>query len=149
MKQPATNSLRWLYCLAILSVIFPTGMSGWVAMTVGGSPFQVIPYIGAIVFLALGIWRMYLVIRHAGTLESFVYSGLLKFLRVVGIIGMVIGVLYLVLRFSYRPIIQSLVKRPSESGVEFYVVGVYLSLLGGFGSLGIILFELSRLLGFE
>ena len=149
MNQSASITLRWLYCLAVLSVVLPFGMSGWVAATLGGSPLQSIPFVGPIVFLVLGVWRIYLVARHPETLESFVYGGALKFIRVVGVIGMAIGVLYLVMRFAYRPIVQSLVKRPSESGVEFYVVGVYLALVGGVAPLGIILFELSRLLGFE
>jgi len=36
-----------------------------------------------------------------------------------------------------------------ESGVEFFVVGVYIALLAGVGPLGILLFEISRLFGFE
>ena len=38
---------------------------------------------------------------------------------------------------------------PSESGIAFFVVGTYLAILGSIGTLGIISFELSRILGLE
>ena len=37
----------------------------------------------------------------------------------------------------------------SSDLVEFYIVGIYLALAGGVGVLGLLLFEFSRLLGFE
>ncbi|MDO9001811.1 MAG: hypothetical protein Q7V20_00010 [Aquabacterium sp.] len=37
----------------------------------------------------------------------------------------------------------------TESGAEFFVVGLYLSLASGIGMLGLLAFEFSRLLAFE
>jgi hypothetical protein len=149
MRQEASISIRWIYSLAVLSAILPFGMSGWVAATLGGGPMQSIPFIGPILFLALGAWRIYLVARHRNTLDSFVGGGVMKFMRVLGIIGMAFGVIYLVLRVSAGPLTRAIFQSPSENGVEFYVVGVYLALLGGVAPLSVMLFEFSRLLGFE
>ncbi len=43
----------------------------------------------------------------------------------------------------------ALITHRSENGIELFVVGIYLAMLGGIGFLGLITFELSRLLGFE
>jgi hypothetical protein len=149
MHQEASTLIRWLYCLAILSVILPFGMSGWVAATVGAGPTQSLPFIGPILLLVLGVWRIFMVARHRYTLDTFVLGGAAKLLRILGIMGMVVGVIYLVLRLTAAPLTRAMLQSRSESGVEFYVVGVLLGLLGGVGPLGILLFEFSRLLGFE
>ncbi len=148
MNYESSIKLRLLYCLAILSAIFPFGMSGWVSMTVGPNLLSV-PYIGPISLLFIGIWRIYKVTRYPHTLDSYVQGLFLKALRVIGIIGMSVGVVYFVLRFGANDIVHMWVPSRSESGVEYYVVGVYLSLIGGMGSLGVFLFEASRLFGFE
>ena len=142
-------AIRWLYCLAVAAAIFPFATSGWVAATLGGLPLQSIPFIGPILFLVIGIWRIYCVLRYRGTLDSYVFGGPLKVLRIAGIVGMGIAVVYLVARFSAGTILRSIVKTRTESGVEFYVVGIYLALLGGIAPLAIVVFEFSRLLGFE
>lgn len=149
MYHEASTLVRWTYCLAVLSAILPFGMSGWVAATLGGSPMQSFSFIGPILFLILGAWRIFLVARHRSTLNAFVLGGVMKFMRTLGIAGMAVGVLYLVLRLSAGPLTRAIFRSRSENGVEFYVVGVYLAVLGSLAPLGIILFEFSRLLGFE
>jgi hypothetical protein len=141
--------LRALYCLAVLSAIYPSGMSGWVAATLGGAPS--LYRIPTLLFAALGLWRIYAVARHRHTLGSYVFPGPLKVLRVVGIVGLVIGTLYLVLRIGVAPIVRSLneVGDSSTRGIAGYVAGVYVALLQTVVTPGIIVFELSRLLGFE
>lgn len=42
-----------------------------------------------------------------------------------------------------------LITHRSENGIEFFVVGMHLALLGGIGFLGIITFEVSRLPSFD
>lgn len=141
--------MKVFYCLAVASAVLPFGMSGWVAMTVGGNPMPVVPYLGPLLLLVIGIWRIYQVSRYPGTLDSYVYGGALTVLRVFGLIAMGIGVLYLVVQLGGGMLVRALVPRRTESGVEFYVLGVYLALVSGIGPLGILLFETSRLFGFE
>ena len=149
MHHAASVQLRVFYCLAVVSAVLPFGMSGWVAMTIGPSPMPMVPYLGPLTLLLIGIWRIYQVSRSPVTLDSYVYGGALKALRVIGLIAMGVGVLYLIVRFAAGPLMRILVPRRSDSGVEFYIVGVYLALLSGVGPLGILLFETSRLFGFE
>lgn len=148
MHDTASAQLRVFYSFAVVSAVLPFGMSGWVAMTVGPSPMPTVPYIGPLLLLLIGIWRIYQVARYPATLDSYVYGGAVKALRIIGLFSMAVGVLYLIARFAAGPLMR-LGPRRSESGVEFYVVGVYLALLSGVGPLGILLFETSRLFGFE
>jgi hypothetical protein len=151
MYQEPSTSLRVLYCLAALSAVFPYGMSGWVAITMGASSRPGVFLVFPILFLVVGIWRIYSVARYDSTLGSYTYDGTLKILRIVGIIGMVIAVIYLVVRLGSGPWLRSLDRSGDVStrGIASYVAGVYFSMLGGFATIGIMVFELSRLLGFE
>ena len=145
----ASLPLRWIYCLAIVSAVFPVGVSGWVTMTMGPSVLASVPLVSPVLLLALGIFRIYQVVTDRDRLDSVEISGLIRLLRIVGLVAMFIGVLYLVLQLGYRPLVSALVDRRSESGVEFYLAGIYVALLSGTGSLGVVLFEASRILGFE
>ena len=150
MAVNASWQLRLLYVLAVLSAIIPFGMSGWVALTMGQSPMPVVPYLGPIALLFVGFWRIYLVARYPGTLHSYVFDAGTKTLRILGIIAMVVGVIYLLMRFGAGPLVRLLMGgRRTESGIEFYIVGVYLAFISGVGPLGILLFEASRVFGFE
>jgi hypothetical protein len=150
LPQQASKTIRWIYCLALLGAILPFGMSGWVAATLGPSPtLFALPYLGPVLFLAFGVWRIYGVARDPDLLDTYGQSRLLKILRGFGIFLMVLAVLSLVLRFSAGPIVRSFVPQRSENGIEYYIFGVYLGILAGTGASGIVLFELSRLLGFE
>jgi hypothetical protein len=44
---------------------------------------------------------------------------------------------------------RAFMKSRTESGAEFFVVGMYLSVAAGIGMLGLLSFEFSRLLAFE
>jgi hypothetical protein len=149
MPHSASLKLRWLYCLAIVSAIFPLGVSGWVTMSLGVSTLGTVPFLGPLVLLLIGLVRIYQVATDAERLDAYEVSGLLRLLRVAGIVGMSLGVLYVILQLGYRPLVSKLFIHRSESGVEFYVVGMYIALLSGMGSLGVLLFEASRLFGFE
>ena len=151
MNLSASARLKWAYALTVLAAVLPIGLasSGWVALTTGGSSFSAIPIVGPLVFVALGLYRVYLVARVPGTLDSVQVTGPARFLRAAGVCGLYVGAVIAVLNLFSRPLMQLLITNRSESGVEFYVVGVYLALLGGIGVLAIVLFEFSRLLAFE
>jgi len=151
MYKAPSIGLRCLYCLAVLSAIFPYGMSSWVALTLGTAGMSRILLIPTVLFGVLGIWRIFLVARYRETLGAYVFDGALRILRVIGLIGMFIAVFYLIVRFAAPPLLRSLDQGGDVStrGVMSYVVGVYFAMLQGLVTPGLVIFELSRLLGFE
>lgn len=67
----------------------------------------------------------------------------------LGVFLIYIGGLVAVLSFLAGPLMHAFVKHKTESGAEFFVVGVYLAMVGRVGWLGLFLFEASRLASFE
>ena len=92
---------------------------------------------------------MYLVARFPTTLSSPPVSGVVSFTRVLGIVAIYVGVFATLLSWIGRPLMRALMTSRTESGAEFFVAGLYLSLIAGIGLLGLFLFEFSRLLAFE
>ncbi len=76
-------------------------------------------------------------------------TGFNVFLRKMGTFLIYVGVLTALLRWTAGPLMRALMIHRSESGAEFFVVGLYLSLLSGVGLFGLVSFEFSRLLSFE
>ena len=62
---------------------------------------------------------------------------------------MAVGILFVVATFASYPLMRMFVQRRTESRVEFYVIVLFLGLLSGIGPMGVMLFEASRLFGFE
>ncbi len=151
MKQAASTSLKWVYSIVVLTTVVPVGLasSGWVAMATGGGALASLPLIGPILFLLLGLYRTYLVARVPGTLASYPSAGFAGILRRLGVLALYIGAVIAVLNLAAGPLMRLLMTTRTESGAEFFVVGVYLSILGGIGVLGLLVFELSRIVGFE
>jgi len=135
---------RIAYCLVILGAILPFGVapSRWVAHARGLS--STMPFIDPVLLAALGIFRVYLVAHFPATLSSLPASGVAAALRMLGLIGIYIGVVATILSLMH-----TFLTSRTESGAEFFMAGVYLSLIGSSGLLGIFLFEFSRLLSFE
>ncbi len=151
MHYSAPSSLKWAYAIVVLSAVVPIGLgsSGWVSMAMGGSVITAVPLLGPVLFLLLGLYRTVLVVWKPETLDSYRVSGLASMFRKVGIGGIYFGAVVGALNLLSRPLTQALFSQRTESGVEFVVVGLYLALAGGVGVLGLLLFEFSRLLGFE
>lgn len=70
-------------------------------------------------------------------------------LRKVGVLALYVGAIIGLLNFASRPLMMAAIARRSESGIAFFVAGTYLAILGSIGTLGIVSFELSRILGLE
>lgn len=151
MNQKPSFNLKIAYCLVLLAAIAPFGLaqSGWVGLAISGAGIGFVPLIGPLVFLCLGLYRIYLVIRVPNVLDSPQATGLAAFLRVAGVFCIYIGVLASVLSWVVGPLMQAFMTTRTESGAEFVVVGLYLSVAGGIGMLGLSSFEFSRLLAFE
>lgn len=151
MNQKPSLILKIAYCLVLLAAILPFGLakSGWISLATGGAGIGFVPFLGPLVFLGLGLYRIYLVIRVPNVLDSPKATGLATFLRAVGTFFIYIGVLASVLSWVAGPLMRAFMTTRTESGAEFFVVGLYLSLAGGIGMLGLSSFEFSRLLAFE
>jgi hypothetical protein len=128
---------------------FGLAASGWVALAKGPNLFSAVPFIGPLLLVALGVFRVYLVARYPSTLSSPGVSGIAAVLRALGQAAIYIGVVATVLSWGARPLMRALMTSRTESGAEFFVVGLYLSLVAGIGMLGLLMFEFSRLLAFE
>lgn len=150
MYLHAPSHLKWAYGLVVLSAVLPIGLasSGWVALATGGTPFGV-PFLGPVVLLFMGLYRVFLVAKIPGTLDAPETVGLGKALRKVGIFLLVFGAVIGALNLISRPLMLAVPSRYTSGAPVFFVVGMYLSMLGGLGLLGLTMFELSRLLGFE
>lgn len=151
MHYSTSSSLKWAYALVVLSSVIPIGLakSGWVGMMTGGWAFGGVPFVGPILFLIIGLYRVGSIVQETSTLDSPEVSGLALALRKVGIVGIYIGAVVAVLNLVAGPLMKMLMTHKTESGAEYFVVGVYLALAGGLGVLGLVVFEFSRLLGFE
>ena len=153
MYQNASSSLKWSYALVILSSVLPIGLasSGWVALATGGgtSIARGIPLIGPLIMLALGLYRVFLVVKLPRTLDSPEVAGVGKGLRKVGIFLLFLGAIFGALNLISRPLMLLIPSSYFNGAPVFFVLGLYLSILGGLGLLGLTLFEFSRILGFE
>ena len=149
MIQETSRAVKIIYCLVLLSSVLPIGLvsSGWVGLAVGSG--TLVPFVGPIVFLVIGLYRVYIVARVTTTLNAPTAVGFIAAMRRMGIFCLYIGAIHLLLGFVARPLVRALVGVRTENGAEYFVAGVYLSLLAGIGTLGLLLFEFSRLLAFE
>jgi len=151
MNQPTSSILKIAYCLVLLAAILPFGLakSGWVGLAMGGAGMGFIPFLGPLVFLVLGLYRVYLVARVPGVLDAPEATGFGAFLRAAGKICLYLGMVASVLGWVAGPLMRVFMTSRSDSGAEFFVVGFYLAMAAGIGMLGLLSFEFSRLLAFE
>lgn len=151
MKTQASRTLKWLYCLTLIAAIFPSGLlgaAGWVGLATGGGLFSGGVFVVAIL-LAIVITRIVRVVRCSHTLDAYVTSTPIKLLRYLAIFLMVIGLIGAFSIFFIRPLALGLFGQPGDSGVAFFVMGIVIYLISSAGLLGLLMFEASRLFGFE
>ena len=147
---PAPTSLKWAYCLVLLFAALPLGLaaSSWVALARGGMGAS-LPFIGVLPMLGLALYRIYLVVRVPDALSSYAPAGFARVLRALGAFALYVGAVVSIVSVVAGPLMRLLMTSRTESGVEYFVVGMYLSMLGGVGTLGLLCYELSRLIAFE
>jgi hypothetical protein len=144
----ATGRLRALYCLSLLTWIFPGmvfGASSWIGLATGGGLLMFPQLVAVLVIFFL--YRVYQVIRHADALDADLSSAGIRALRAVGIAGMLIGTLS-ALGMLVVPLVTLLVFGgvKTDSGIELFIVGLVLWALSNVSPLGWALFELSRVI---
>lgn len=150
-KDAASLATRVAYCFVLLGVMVPFGLaaSGWVRVTTGGGAMGFVPFFGPLLVLLFGLYRIFVVARSADTLATPPAQGGLAFVRAAGVLLLYLGAVMTILGWFAGPLMRTMLHAHSESGVEFYFVGVVLAFLGQIGLLGLFLFEFSRLRIFE
>ena len=152
MLQNPSVLLRVSYCLVVLGATVPFGLaaSGWVGLAKGPGLVGALPFLlGPPLLLLLGAFRIYLVARYKTTLSSPQLLGIGVVFRALGLFALHVGALSTLLSWVARPLMRAFLTTRTESGAEFFAVGVFLLYGVGAGSFGLLLFEFSRLLGFE
>jgi hypothetical protein len=151
MKTEASRSLKWLYCLTLIAAIIPSGLlgaAGWVGLATGGGLFRW-GIFAVTILLAIFIGRIVLVIRSPFTLDAYITSTPVRLLRLLGILLMAIGLIGSFAIFFIRPLALALFGGPGDGGVVFFVMSLMFYFISSAGLSGLLMFEASRLLGFE
>ena len=149
MLQPASITLRSIYILSLAVIIYPVATMSWMGFSNSAGAIGAILSVVWIGFAGLGVWRIFQVVTKADTLDSYVYSGIVKLLRAIGIIGMVLSLLYLVIQIGLGVYLSLLDPKSGSGSAPLVVAGLFVALLAGFAQLGLWIFEVSRLFGFE
>ncbi len=152
MYIPANPVLKGLYCLAVLSAVLPIELlsgSSWVAFGVRGDMIFGTSGIWRLLLLAVAVYRIVQVARSKIALGVFPSTPFVSGLRWVGIVCMAIGVLGALGMVFVEPLALAKYGKPGEAGIAFYVTSLQLYPFLIAGAPGVLLFELSRILGFE
>src|SRR5689334_20426012 len=100
MKNKASTTFKVAYCLVVLGAVLPIGLakSGWVGLATGrGGLSMIFPMLAPLVFLLLGLYRVYLVARVPRVLDSPATAGVASLLRAVGSFALYVGALAAIL----------------------------------------------------
>ena len=146
MQIQTSLTLRIIYCLAVLGAVFPFHISDWARLTIG--PSNTVPYVGSILLIILGAYRIFCVLKDKNTLNSHKPAVFPLALRMLGILAMALGALVTV-AWIFRPFIMLLIFGNTREELSPYVIGVCFAMARGLAPLGVVLFEASRLMGFE
>lgn len=137
--------IRVLYVLAALGALPAscTG-SGWVRATLGPSFLYSVVGLALVAWL---VWRAIRAMRDANAIARPAGSRLANLLCGVAVVAMAVGVAAFFSTFLVRPITLLVFdgKIRSDSGIEFYLVGIVLVLLTSAGWAGVLLYEAGRL----
>lgn len=152
MPQRSDLALRIPYVAVLLGLLLPIGLSasGWVGLTFGRGPGKGgVLMIGPVLFALLIVWRLVLVASGRAMLNHPSTSGFARVVRQFGVICLYVGAVVFLFDLIGRPLLRLIYPKPGDSGVIFYVAGVYLALLKSVGIFGILCLEASRLRSFE
>jgi hypothetical protein len=141
--------LRSVYVIALTSVALPSPTSPWAGLALGGGAPAIL---GApmLVLAAIVIWRIFTVVRDPSRLDSPPLIGAALVLQRIAILTMGLGAIVALARWFVVPIVHAVFSTTrSDSGVEYFVVGLWLALIVPLASIGVMLFEATRLAAFE
>jgi hypothetical protein len=139
---------RLVYVVALLGfVVSSLAQSGWVGLATGGS---LLGMMGPMVFTgvtALVLYRAYTVLRYRDAIAArrpYLIGWLVRYAGWLVMLVAALGSLAIVFR---GPLTLMLFKTVGENGIAFFVVGLYAVMAAGAAPPGVLIFELSRLIG--
>ncbi len=147
--QATTRRLQLTYVLGLAALVITSRQSGWVGMATGGSWLVSLFAFTGIVVLVVALARAIQVLRRKACLDAPVAPGLILWCRRIGLALINVGIASAMLQLLMPLIVRAVVTRQSGSGIELFVAGIGLAAFGGFAPCGMLLFEVSRTLGFE
>jgi hypothetical protein len=147
--RSASLATRLLYCVALFSYLPAAllGMSGWIGLSLGRTGRGLAGVVVLLLIAAAVAFRIYQVLRYRRALDAFVANKIVATLRGLCILAMLVGGLAGLAIFFIRPLVLFIFKTPGDSGVMFFVVGVYLMMVAPFGWKGSLAFEVTRWIG--
>lgn len=151
-RDPASagRAVRVIYLAALMSMAVPAPTSGWVRLAFGSGGLWKSPMaLVAVAMFALIVWRIVVVVRDRSLLDAPIERGFLRGCRTIAVVLMATGVAIYVLQWFVFPIGRAMFPRGSDNGIEFFVVGMWLAMFATAIPLGLLMFEASRLMGFE
>lgn len=149
--QPPSSGFRTAYCLTLIALALPFGLAGssWVRMATGPNFFQAFPALGPLMLLSFALYRIYLVIRYADTLAAPSLVGMLRWVQVISRWLIFLGGLLAIVSVVAGPVMRLLITNRTESGAEFFVAGLLIAYVSSLNAVGLLAYELTRLVGFE
>ena len=151
MLVHASKSLKWLYCLTLAATIFPAvfmGASNWIALITGGGLLS-FGLVSLVLWVVVFGYRIALVVRYPATLDAYLDTTPLVLLRRLGMFLMAVAILGAIAQLLSSQIMRFLVANRGNGGIALFAIRVYAYFISSGGLFGLVLFEISRLLGFE
>jgi len=100
-------------------------------MLARGGIGSALPLLGILPMLVLAAYRIYLVALVPCTLSSYPPVGFARVLRALGVFTIYLGALVSITSVLAGPLMRTFMTSHTESGAEYFVIGMYLSMLGG------------------
>jgi len=147
--RSANLATRILYCIALFSFLPATllASSGWIGLSFGRTGRGFAGVFMLLLIATAVAFRIYQVLRYRRSLDAFVSNKFIATLRGLCIVVMSVGGFAGLAIFFIRPLALFIFKTPGDSGVAFYVVGMYLVFVAPFGFKGCLAFEVTRWIG--
>ena len=141
----ASTATRVIYALALLTLAVPGVNSTWVGLTLASGWLGLLAL--PVALLCLG--RAVQVLARPRSLDAPAPVGIVRHLRALGLCLFAAGAASVVLVLFMRPLARTIWPGSSGNGIELYVVGIFVALVASLGPIGLLMFEFSRLRGFE
>ena len=95
------------------------------------------------------LWRALRVLRDRESLDAPAATGFVRWLWVLGLILATAGPIASAMQLVIPSLVHTLAPRGSDNGIEYFIIGLSVALVAALSPIGVLMFEFSRLRGFE